>query len=62
MILTDEESAIIEKLHTLRGIDYQRYRGWISSFGPVLDSDIERITQGKFGTDKIIRFPGTAST
>ncbi len=62
MIMTKEEEAIIEKLHTLRGIDPSRYWGWVSTFGPTLDSDIERITRGKYGTDKIIRFPGTAST
>ena len=62
MNLSKEEEAIIIKMRALRVVDYLRYKQLIDAFGPLFESEAQRITREKYGKDKIIRFPGTGSS
>ena len=59
MKLTREEEILIEKMHTLRAVDYVRYSELLNAIDGWMQSEIKRYSAAAAEKNKIINFPKT---
>lgn len=57
MTMTREEENLIEKMHTLRAVDFVRYSEILKVLNGWIQSEIERYSPAPSAENKIINFP-----